>query len=529
MNTRISTSIAALAITATLGACSVTATSANSGSPTTSAATATTSSPTSDTTTGSATATTGDSLVLANLLAANQVSHADDNDTVVDDATVTDVTLSGATATSEGDGVRIDGSTITITQPGAYRLTGRLSDGQVLIDSAAQGKVQLILNGVDLTSSTGSPLVIAAADKAIIVLADGTTNTVTDAESYADTSEEAPSAAIDSSADLTIAGSGTLTVHGRGNDAINSSDGLVVESGSLRVDAVDDGIRGKDYIIITGGTLNITAGGDALKSDNDTDTDTDKGYVAIHEGTLTIDAGDDAIKGYTDVAIDGAEITITNSVEGIEASSIAIAGGTIDLASSDDGINVSGESPQFVDIAGGTITIDAEGDGFDSNGAAAMTGGTLIVYGPTNNGNGAIDVDDGFDISGGTLWAIGSAGMAQTPSETSTQAFVATTLQSPATGEITILDADSNQIGALTSSKQFSSVVYSTADVAADGTYAIAINGTTTGTIAANQYATGMGGAPGERGGAPGQRPTGTPGGPGQRPTGAPGGPEDDA
>ncbi len=511
MRTRISTSVAALAATATLGACSLT--TADTGTPTTSDVAPSSGSSVSSATTDSSATTTADTSVLASVLAANQASHADDNDTVVDEAGVVNIALSSTSATSDGDGVTIDGSTITIGQPGAYRLTGTLSDGQIVVDSAAEGKVQLVLNGVDLTSSTGSPLVIRAADKAIIVLADGTDNTVTDAASYADISDDAPSAAIDSTTDLTIAGGGGLTVHGLYNDAINSSDGFVIASGTLTMDAVDDGIRGKDYIIITGGTLDITAGGDALKSDNNTDTN--RGYVAIHDGTLTISAGDDAIKGYSDVAIDGGTITITDSVEGIEASSIAIAGGTIELISSDDGINVSGDNPQFVNIAGGTITIDAEGDGFDSNGAAAMTGGTLTVYGPTNNGNGAIDADGGFDVSGGTLWAVGAAGMAQTPSEGSTQAFVSATLQSATSGDITILDADGNELGALTSDKQFGSIVYSSPAVAADGTYGLVVNGTTTATVSANQYATGMGGGPGDRSGRgwqPGQPPTGGPG-----------------
>ncbi len=61
-------------------------------------------------------------------------------------------------------------------------------------------------------------------------------------------------------------------------------------------------------------------------------------------------------------------------------------------------------------ITGGDITI-TEGDGFDSNGSASMTGGTLIIYGPTGNGNGAIDAGS-FDVSGGTLLAGESAGMA---------------------------------------------------------------------------------------------------------------------
>lgn len=71
----------------------------------------------------------------------------------------------------------------------------------------------------------------------------------------------------------------------------------------------------------------------------------------------------------------------------------------------------------LLSIKGGNVYVNAEGDGLDSNGSISMTGGTVMVSGPTNAGNGALDYNGTFDISGGTLIAAGSAGMAQAPSD----------------------------------------------------------------------------------------------------------------
>lgn len=42
-----------------------------------------------------------------------------------------------------------------------------------------------------------------------------------------------------------------------------------------------------------------------------------------------------------------------------------------------------------------------------------MTGGTVLVDGPTSNGDGALDYDHTATITGGTLVAAGSSGMVQ--------------------------------------------------------------------------------------------------------------------
>lgn len=121
---------------------------------------------------------------------------------------------------------------------------------------------------------------------------------------------------------------------------------------------------------------------------------------------------------------------------------ITINDGTIHLVASDDGINASGGNGEaamggppmrgggpggfesgdsYLYINGGYIPVDANGDGIDANGPIEMTAGTVIVNGPTNDGNGLLDYLGAFNISGGYLVAVGSSGMAKAPSTTSTQ------------------------------------------------------------------------------------------------------------
>ncbi|MDO5091934.1 MAG: carbohydrate-binding domain-containing protein [Propionibacteriaceae bacterium] len=482
--------LAALALTVGLAGCSAAATNTGDTSANTS----------SSNNASTVSNDTGTSEALTTLLEANQASHYSSEDATYDESQVVDITLSGTTATTTGEGVTVTEGAVTIEAAGTYRLSGTFQ-GQITVNADAQD-VQLILNGVELTNNAGSPLVLAAADEVTLILAEGTTNSVSDASTYADTSEGAPSSAIESSVDLSIAGTGALTVTGNNNDAINSADGLVIAGGNVTVTAVDDGIRGKDYVIISDGTVSVQATGDGIKADNETDAD--RGYVHIAGGNISISSGDDGIKGFTDVAVSGGNTVVTQSVEAMEAQAIVIADGDINLTSSDDAINVSGDAPQGFTITGGTITVDAGGDGLDSNSSGVISGGTAIIFGPTNDGNGALDVEQGLTVTGGELWALGAAGMATSPSQSSTQAFVFTKLSQAVSGEVAILDADGNQITTVNSEKQFSSVVYSGPAIVTDGTYQVNVNGQSAGTVAANQYQTGMPGGPGG-GGRPGR------------------------
>ena len=268
-----------------LAACSGTSATTASMSTATSSSTSTSQSSTQSTATNVA---LGDVAALND----NVESHAETDDGTYDTTGAVAITLADGSSTVTGTGATVDGETVTISAPGTYLLTGSLSDGQIVVDSAAKGKVRLVLDGVTVTNSSGPAVAISAADEAVVILAEGSTNALTDGSGYDTSAQDAPNAALFSMADLTIAGSGALTVTGNTNDGIGSKDGLVILSGDLTVTAQDDGLRGKDYVIIAGGTTTVTAQSDAVKSDNETDDTV--GYVAISDGSLTVTAGDDA-------------------------------------------------------------------------------------------------------------------------------------------------------------------------------------------------------------------------------------------
>lgn len=489
-------SAAALAAALGLTGCAVAATSSSSGQTTT------------------ASVTRPDDLSAEAVLAANS-----------DATTVNDDEWDAATAVD----LAAADDTVTITAAGVYRLSGDYTGG-VVVDAGDDALVVLILDGADISNGAGPAIQVTSADDVGIFLEAGSENTVSDAgASYADDADF--HAAIAADADLTISGTGALTVTAV-DDGISTSDDLVVLSGTIQVTAGDDGLRGHDALVVKGGELTVSAGtGDALKSDQDGD-DT-QGWIEIAGGTLDLAAGDDGLDAQTDIVvtggtltvdaagdglhsevvlvIEGGDVVVANSDEGIESFTISIAGGTIDVTSSDDGLNASGgtastsagmgggmgDGGQLLSISGGTLTVDAGGDGLDSNGSLEMTGGTVAVQGPTDDGNGALDTNGAFTISGGTLIAIGSSGMAETPDADSAQGFVQVAASGAAGDVVQLVDADGGVIAEVTAAKRFANVVVSTADIVNGDTYTVLVDGASAGSGAAGVASTGMGGGMG--------------------------------
>lgn len=135
-----------------------------------------------------------------------------------------------------------------------------------------------------------------------------------------------------------------------------------------------------------------------------------------------------------------------------------------------------------LNINGGYTVVDADGDGLDANGAINMTGGTMIVYGPTNDGNGALDYDKEFNITGGVLVAAGSTGMAQTPSSTSTQYILNLTLsEQEANTLVRVEDENGNEVITIAPDKKFASFVISTPDLNKGSNYKVYTGGSVDG------------------------------------------------
>lgn len=214
-----------------------------------------------------------------------------------------------------------------------------------------------------------------------------------------------------------------------------------------------NGLCADRSILITQGLLTVSAYDDALNASND---------ILIKGGTLNLDSGSKGIHSDTSVTIDNGTVTVNHCYEGIEGKNITINDGKITLASNDDGFNVN-DSSGLETINGGEISMNVGGDGIDSNGSVKMTDGTVYVNGPTANNNGAIDYDGSFTISGGTIIAAGSSGMAETTGTDSSQPSILmyySTTQAASTA-ITLKDSSGNIVAAFTPVKPYTSVAIS--------------------------------------------------------------------
>lgn len=430
--------------------------------------------------------------------------------------------------------IALDGS-LEIIHPGTYHLTGEIADGMITV-SAGDGVVRLILDNVVIKNLSGPAILCDSAEDLVIELV-GENYVEDGTEHNADIDEDARGA-IYSKDDLTFQGNGKLTVVANFEDGIVGKDDLKFNSGTYEITSVDDGIRGTDSVYIVGGDFTIDATGDGIKSTNEITTG--KGFVLVENGNLniksglkgikasrtilvyageiqinsyddgvhsnnyigivsgnfTIASGDDGMHADRELIIDGGTVNITKSYEGLEAQAVTINGGTIKIMATDDGINagggadgssqnraganpMAGDESCILEINGGEIYINAAGDGVDSNGYLYFNGGTVVVDGPTNNGNGALDSGISVAMRGGTVIAVGASGMAETLGSNSSiyniSAYFTATQAAGTT--IEVRDADDKTILTHTSAKTFAHLAAGTEEFKLGETYTIYING----------------------------------------------------
>lgn len=418
-----------------------------------------------------------------------------DSDTDTDVSDAVEITLNGSSVSCSSSSVAINGSEITINSGGSYVINGTMDDGRIIVD-ADDAKVHLILNGVSIHSETSAAIYVKSADKTTITLADGTDNTLSDSSNYTydDTDKEEPDAVLFSKDDLSINGNGSLNIEASFNNGITCKNDLKIISGTINVTAKNNAIKGKDSLSITGGTITLTCTDDAIHSNN---------AIYIEGGDMTLSSSDDGIHADNTLVISGGTIDIAKCYEGLEAAAISIDGGAISITASDDGINAADGSSSSeggpgmrggpdmgensgsncsLTINGGTVYVNAGGDGVDSNGYIVMTGGALVVDGPTDNGNGGLDYNNYFTVTGGYLVVAGSSGMAQNISDSSTQCGALVAVSGGTAGTpVTVADADGNVIISFTPAKSYNVLNISTPDMKTGTTYTIYQNGTLTG------------------------------------------------
>ncbi len=404
------------------------------------------------------------------------------------------------------DDLKIEGGQITVNAV-ADGLRGKDSitilDGQITIDAKEDGikssnaeeadKGYIHIAGGILNITSGQDGIQAETNAVIadgeisIVSGEGSENSSSKSESWGKWGgmqppggQQAPgSVASDMKNTTTNTETSTEETDSTSAKGIKATSNLTISGGNINFDSSDDSIHTNDSIVITGGSMNLASGDDGIHADS----------------TIEISGGD---------------INITKSYEGIESQSITINDGNINLVASDDGINAGGGNDASstsgrpgennfnsstnceIVINGGYTVVDASGDGLDANGSIKITGGTTIVNGPENGGNGALDYDVSCDISGGILIAAGSAAMAQSPSSTSSQNSVNVALSSQSANTIIhIEDEKGNEVITFAPSKQYQSVVVSSPELKTGSTYTVSYGGTSTGEVKDGLYSSG--------------------------------------
>jgi hypothetical protein len=279
---------------------------------------------------------------------------------------------------------------------------------------------------------------------------------------------------------------------------------LSIENGTFNIKTNASGydisakaLKASREIFIEDGNFTLSASDDGINCNNS---------ITIENGNFLISSNDDAIHADEVVTINGGNFSISQSYEGIEGKVITLNSGTIHIVSSDDGLNASDgsggdmqggpgsvSSGVFLNINGGYIVLNAQGDAFDCNGTATMTGGDIIIHGPTENNNGAIDYDGDFYVSGGTIIAAGSSGMAQAPGTSSSQYSVIFNFNSSliANTLVNIQTEDGENIITFAPYKRFASVVLSCPQLTYGETYNIYYGGSSTGVLVDGVYKNG--------------------------------------
>lgn len=298
------------------------------------------------------------------------------------------------------DGYSAEGTQLTISAPGTYIVSGSCKNGSIKVKKNIQD-VTVVLNGLTLKSEDGAAVCVGKSSRVTLTAAAGTKNTLSDTEKNNSDNhtenENAENAVIKckDGAQLTVNGDGEIIINASGKNGIKTGGAdednasRLVLAGNLDIVAVNDAVNAGGELIINSGTLKINAKDDALHSDT----------------VLTVGQ----------IGTDGPVISISACCEGLEAVSVTVNSGTLEVTATDDCINAANKElsgGEFsITINGGTLKMHtSSGDGFDSNGNLTITGGFISLWSANSADNQPLDADGMVTVSGGTVIAGGGSG-----------------------------------------------------------------------------------------------------------------------
>lgn len=236
-----------------------------------------------------------------------QITEADRNDSK-ENAVQICCTEQGAEI--QGEGASYGGGKLLITSPGTYLLNGNL-DGRLEIYVYADESVHLVLDNFTASAYDGPALWVKSASKIVITAKEGTCNTFTD------TAFRAKNTNLDgcvySVADITFNGTGSLDIYGYYKDAVASKGTVKFVDGNYTIWAADDGVRGRDGVVIAGGSFDIQAEGTGIKATHETNEK--KGSVLISGGEFSVIAGEHAVSAVQTLQIENCRMNLRSVQE----------------------------------------------------------------------------------------------------------------------------------------------------------------------------------------------------------------------
>lgn len=336
-----------------------------------------------------------DTTVTSSITAQNtNVTHADDADNYK-----TEITGEFSITSTDGSTVTQNDSVYTITQADEYTVTGLLSEGQIVVDADDNAEVTIVLNGTYITCSNGSPIYIKNADNVKIKSEENTYNCIVDARAEADdnsddSSSENGNAAIYAACDLKLVGKGALSVTGNYNNGIQSKDDISIKNVTIKVNAVNNAIKGNDEVAIESGEIiAISRKGDGIKTSNSSlsTKGKQKGNVIISGGNIDIYAACDGIEAAygVDVSGDGNLNIYTDTYSDYSEAVSADSSGS-SASSSGSSANSSGSSissPGSSSNSSGSSNQNPGSSSKSSSNATMMTYTTTANTDNQNNGS----------------------------------------------------------------------------------------------------------------------------------------------
>ena len=268
---------------------------------------------------------------------------------------------------SEDFVVNVEGANVSIvTNAGIenlqYYLSGQTSDGSFSLESDTD--FELILNGVDITSSSNVPLNLTKEAEREIIVANGTTNYLTD------NTDSDGKAVINTKGTTVISGSGSLTVNASKKHGISSDNDIIINGVTLNINhsaAASKGLKSDTNITIINGDITVVSSG-TLTLD-----ELDNGYDPTYCTAIGADGNFEMIDGNLSITLPESN----DAGRGIKVDgNIIINDGVVNILSNSNGdtyTNSEGNPDSYksccikadgnIHIINGEITLEATGSG----------------------------------------------------------------------------------------------------------------------------------------------------------------------